>query len=350
MRTINLSTSETDKLRYEMFCQHLPTVRRRIQAVYLKALQGDSNKEIGRILGVSRNSVARWCKRYTENGLKALCEVKYHQRESALEPFAAIIKSSFEEQPPAIIAEGIARIETLTGLKPKPTAMRNFMRRHKFRYRKLGHIPAKADAKKQREWIEETAETIIKQAINKECHLLYMDAAHFVLGAFICAVWCTVRKFIHSAAGRNRINVLGAVNAVTKQITTVYNTTYINANTIVDFLHDLKKIYHDLPVYIVLDNARYQHCQLVKDTAKSLSVTLLFLPPYSPNLNIIERLWKFAKKKILYGKYFDTVPKFHSAITNFFGSINAEYQSELNSLLSLKFQFFDNQNALNYAA
>ena len=103
-----------------------------------------------------------------------------------------------------------------------------------------------------------------------------------------------------------------------------------------------------MPIKIVLDNARYQHCKLVEEAAKTLGISLLFLPSYSPNLNSIERLWKFTKKKILYAKYYDTPAKFHLAITAFFQTANQKHNAELENLLTLKFQFFQNQNAVIY--
>ena len=175
-----------------------------------------------------------------------------------------------------------------------------------------------------------------------------MDAAHFILQPFICSLWCITRLFIKAASGRNRINVLGIVNAITKEVLTFCNTTYISADTIVAFLIKIKEHYGDLPVKIVLDNARYQHCEFVENAANKLNITLLFLPSYSPNLNIIERLWKFTKKTILYAKYYETPVKFHLAITNFFQIINQKYNSELKDLLTLKFQFFENENVLIY--
>ena len=154
--------------------------------------------------------------------------------------------------------------------------------------------------------------------------------------------------FIKAASGRNRINVLGAVNAITKEVLTLSNTTYISADTIVAFFIKLKEHYGDLPLKIVLDNARYQHCEFVENTANKLNITLLFLPPYSPNLNIIERLWKFTKKTILYAKYYETPFKFHSAINGFFQTINQKYNPDLKKLLTLKFQFFEKENVLIY--
>ena len=142
--------------------------------------------------------------------------------------------------------------------------------------------------------------------------------------------------------------MLGVVNAITKEVLTLSNTTYITAETIALFLKQLKEHYGDLPLKIVLDNARYQHCKLVEDAAKNLGITLLFLPSYSPNLNIIERLWKFTKKTILYAKCYESPDKFHTAIRGFFQRVNQKHNSDLKKLLTLKFQFFQNQNALIY--
>ena len=144
------------------------------------------------------------------------------------------------------------------------------------------------------------------------------------------------------------INSYLFLNAITKEILTFSNTTYINAETIITFLQQLREHYVDLPIKIVLDNARYQHCKLVEAAAKELNITLLFLPSYSPNLNIIERLWKFTKKKILYAKYYETPAKFHQAINVFFQTVTQKHNEDLKKLMTLKFQFFQNQNVLIY--
>ncbi len=138
------------------------------------------------------------------------------------------------------------------------------------------------------------------------------------------------------------------MNAITKEVITLTNTTYINTNTLIEFLKMLKEKFGDKPIAIVLDNARYQHCFVVKAIANSLGIHLLFLSSYSPNLNIIERLWKFTKKKILYAKYYNNPKDFHQAIQFFFTDINQRFHEELKSLLTLKFQFFDNKKSLIY--
>lgn len=92
-------------------------------------------------------------------------------------------------------------------------------------------------------------------------------------------------------------------------------------------------------LYLILDNARYQKCDLVRRAARRYRINLVYLPPYSPNLNLIERLWKFLKKEALSGVYHDTKQAFIDAIDNFIDEVNAgEYDDELASLLELKFQ------------
>jgi transposase len=97
-----------------------------------------------------------------------------------------------------------------------------------------------------------------------------------------------------------------------------------------------------IPITLVLDNARYQKCQIVIALAATLHIELLYLPSYSPNLNLIERLWKFVKKKCLYAKYYSDFPLFCSAISDCLAQPHIQYKSELDSLLTLKFQSFKN--------
>lgn len=95
-----------------------------------------------------------------------------------------------------------------------------------------------------------------------------------------------------------------------------------------------------VPITLVLDNARYQRCKLVMAKAEELGIELLFLPPYSPNLNLIERLWKFVKKEVLYSKYYDNFEDFKQAITNCLRETETKHKKALDSLLTLKFQTF----------
>jgi transposase len=314
----------------------------------LKATLNLSNRQIASTAGLHYNTVADWINVYKDKGYEGLLTSNYGTNTSEMEAHSESILSSFKQQPPMTAAEAMFRIEGMTGIKRSEQQVRNFMKTHKLKFLKCGHIPAKADNEAQHKWAETELKPAIDAAEEGKIHLFFCDAAHFILQPFLCSLWCAVRIFIKAAAGRNRINVLGAVNAITKEIITLSNTTYIAADTIIEFMKLLKEKFGDKPIAIVLDNARYQHCFVVKTIAAGLGIHLLFLPPYSPNLNITERLWKFTKKKILYAKYYDKPKEFHQAIQNFFIDINKKHDTELKSLLTLKFQFFDKQKSLIY--
>ena len=232
----------------------------------------------------------------------------------------------------------------MTGIRLSPARVKAFMKRIGMKYRKIGHIPAKADPQKQAQWLKDTVEPYIVKAQQGLCHLFFMDATHFVLNVFVCSLWSFVRVFVKAPAGRQRLNVLGAVHAISKEVEFLTNITSINAQVVADFLRQLADKYSDLPIIIVLDNARYQHCQFIKDLSKSLSITLLFLPSYSPNLNIIERLWKFIKKKALYAQYYESFEDFKQGIISTLIKVNhnLSYIQEVRSLLTLKFQALEN--------
>lgn len=171
--------------------------------------------------------------------------------------------------------------------------------------------------------------------------VLFVDAAHFVFGAFLGYVWCCVRFWIKAPSGRQRFNILAALNAVSHELTTVTNETYINAESVCELLYKIARRYAGRPLTLVLDNARYQRCQLVQDLAATLHIELLFLPAYSPNLNLIERFWKFVKKQCLYSQFYADFSSFTAALLNCTTTAHKTHKTELTSLLTLNFQTFD---------
>ena len=161
------------------------------------------------------------------------------------------------------------------------------------------------------------------------------------MSAFLGYLWSFTRIFIKSPSGRQRFNVLGAINAISKELVLVTNTSYITSMQICEMLVKIAiRRTEAIPITIVLDNARYQRCKLVMEKAAELGIELLFLPPYSPNLNLIERLWKFVKKEVLYSKYYDKFENFKEAITNSLEQTETKHKKALDSLLTLKFQTF----------
>lgn len=173
-------------------------------------------------------------------------------------------------------------------------------------------------------------------------HLFFVDAAHFVYGTFLCCLWSFARIFVRAASGRQRFNVLGAWNAVTRELVAVTNTTVVNTDTMCELLRKVAALGLTAPITMVLDNARYQRNAVVQALAESLGIELLFLPSYSPNLNLIERLWKFIKRRSLYGRYHPTFAHFRAAIDETIANLPTKHAAELASLMSLNFQRFEN--------
>lgn len=341
--SLQLSEAQLQALNYEMklICNY--QILRRILTVVLRCLLDLSYSEIGSVLDIHPDTVGRYVRTYRGSGLSGLIQTNYRKNVSELDQFSEEILTDLDKLPPKSTNEVRSRIFSLTGVLRSPTRVKAFMARHDLRFRKVGYVPGKADPEKQEQWLKDTLTTHYQEAKSGIRHLFFMDAAHFTLGAFVCKVWSKTRKFIRSGAGRNRINVLGAVNAVTHQLFHIHNTDKINAVVIMDFLKQLRRQYTQLPISIVLDNARYQHCKAVKEVAQTLEIELLFLPAYSPNLNLIERLWKFVKKEVLYAKYFETPKLFHQAIISFCDQINHTHNHKLKTILNFKFQTFDKQ-------
>lgn len=202
-------------------------------------------------------------------------------------------------------------------------------------------IPAKADPEKQAAYLAQEIEPRLAEAQAGKRAVFFVDAAHFVLAPFLGFLWSVVRVFIQAPSGRQRFNVLGALNAITHELVTVSNDTYITAETVCALLQQLAALNLSVPISVFLDNARYQKCELVRATAASLHIELCFLPAYSPNLNLIERLWKFVKKQCLYSKYYADFVTFKAAIVTCLGETHTNHKSALDSLITLRFQTFE---------
>jgi transposase len=193
----------------------------------------------------------------------------------------------------------------------------------------------------QAAFLETKLEPLLEEARAGKGQVFFVDAAHFVMGAFLCCVWCRIRFFLRGASGRKRYSVLGAWNAVTHQLVSITTDATVSAETMCALLVKIAALGLQGPITLVLDNARYQHCALVMSSAKSLNIHLEFLPSYSPNLNLIERLWKFVKKQVLYGRHYATFAEFRAAIDDCLAKIPTEHREKLQSLMTHNFQTFN---------
>lgn len=311
--------------------------RRKLLALKMRNA-GAPLEMIGASLKLTVRSVSNYLAEYNRGGLQASLEDRAYAPLSSVEPFLDVIEASFRKSPVGSSRQARKRILDVSGVELSLSQTRRIMKRLGMRYRKAGQVPAKANPDEQLEFLNEKLEPRLKEAREGKRKVFFVDAAHFVMGAVVGMLWCFQRIFVRGASGRKRYNVLGAVDSETKRITTVTNETYITAPTVCQLLALLRRANPGIPITIVLDNARYQRCRLVAARAEQLEIELLYLPTYSPNLNIIERFWKFMKKECLQNTYLESFQKFTEAIDLKIKEANTKLRSEMKSLMSLKFQ------------
>ena len=309
-------------------------------SVLLLKSQGIAHSMIAQIEGISGNTIRAYIREYKEGGIEQLKEIRFYRPQSELTPHSTTLEEYFKENPPATVNEARTVINNLTGIQRGLTQVRQFLKSMGMRRLKVGSIPSKADPDEQARFKKEKLTPRLKQAKAGKRKVFFVDASHFVFGLFLGYLWSFTRLFIKTPAGRQRFNVLGALDAISHELITITNTSYINAQSVNDLLVKIRTKYEKEPITLILDNAKYQRCKLVEKKAKSLKIELLFLPAYSPNLNLIERFWKLVKKECLYCKYYVTFSTFKMTITDFMDQVHVTHKKQLNSLLSWNFQDF----------
>jgi len=307
------------------------------------------NAQAENLVGVSRTTAWRWRQTYQAEGLSGLLTRAVPARTAALLPQAQTLAADFHQHPPHTVAEAAERIEQRTGIRRGLTQVRWFLRHTLgLRWRRAAAVPCPPKktlvehCQTQAEFRDSQLAPVLAAARAGQGHVFFVDAAHFVLGSFLCCLWSVTRVFLKAAAGRQRYNVLGAWNAVTNTVTAVTNTDYVNSATVCELLRQIAAQGLVGPLTLVLDNARYQRCHLVQDLAAQLGIRLLFLPSYSPNLNLIERLWKFVRGKALNGQYHTDFTAFRAAIDKCLAEIDTKHRDQLRTLMTHEFQTFEN--------
>jgi transposase len=154
-------------------------------------------------------------------------------------------------------------------------------------------------------------------------------------------IWCLTRVFVRTGSGRQRYSVLGAVETRDHDFVSIRTDGSVNAQTVCELIKKIAKSYPAEAITLVMDNARYQHNDGVRECADHNGIELLFLPAYSPNLNLIERVWRLVKSRTLRNKYFPDFAGFKSSIDSFLDSLNGTERHLLKSLVTENFQTFE---------
>ena len=303
-------------------------------------VEGAQHGCIESCLRISAPTLASYLKEYQEGGLPMVLENRSDQPSSSLEPFWQGLLCSFTAAPVAQAKAATARIEARTGIRLSESQCRRVMQKMGLSLKKTAPVPGKLAAQRQFDFCQSALQPRRQEASEGKRKVFFVEAAPFVLGAFLGLVWCLVRPFIRTAPGRQRDNVLGAVDSHRKELNSIRTSDSINAGVVCALLEEMASRHPRQAVTLVLDNARDQHCALVVSKAAALGIELLFLPADSPNLNLIERLWKLVKKRCLTNRYYPDFEKFRAAIDGCLDDLNGAAKAELDSLLTLRFQFF----------
>jgi len=202
-------------------------------------------------------------------------------------------------------------------------------------------LPAKVNPTEQRKFLKNILRPLISQAKKGKIQLFFVDASHFVQGGFIGQLWSRTRIFIKSTSGRRRYNILGALNFASKAMTTITNDAYITSEQVMRLIDKLLVEYPNQVIVMVMDNASYQRCNAVKEYAALHGVQLIYLPTYSPNLNLIERVWKFVKSEVLNAAYISTFDEFCTTIDHCLAELSSSHLDKMNTLVTSNFQLFE---------
>jgi transposase len=202
------------------------------------------------------------------------------------------------------------------------SGLRNWLQRHNFSYKKPSLVPGKADPKLQEAWLTEYEK--LKIMLPSTETICFIDGVHPTHNVQPAYGWIKKgqQKTIPSNTGRRRINLAGAIDILSHRIH-IHEDITLNAETTIIFFKKLEEAYPTMDkVHVFCDNASYYRNKEVKDYLNTSKIQLHFLPPYSPNLNPIERLWKWMKEVVVYNTYYEEFEAFKDSIMGFFSLLN----------------------------
>lgn len=322
------------------------SLRDKRQADRVKAVialsKGWSAAQVAEILLFDEKTSRQYFDRYQQGGIQALLDDNYSGVEPKLDEHQmSELEGYLEEHILPDAKSVLAHIDKQYAVRYSVSGVTDLLHRLGFSYKKPTHVPGKRDPAKQQAFLREYEQ--IKAAKGKDDPLYFADATHPQHNSIPSYGWIKKgqEKELKANCGRQRLNINGAINLETLEpVTGFYDT--INADSAIDLFSRIEAKHPDAKtIYIIVDNARYYRSCLLKEYIEATKLKLIFLPPYSPNLNLIERYWKFFKKTVLNNRYYETFDEFKQACKSFFRK-RTKYLPELQSLLT---EHFHIQNA-----
>lgn len=317
------------------------SLRDKRQADRVKAVialsKGWSAAQVAQILLFDEKTSRHYFERYQKGGLDALLDDNYSGIEPKLnEHQMSELEDYLEEHILPDAKSVITHIDKQYGVRYSVSGVTDLLHRLGFSYKKPTHVPGKQDPAQQQAFLIEYEH--IKASKGKNDAIYFADATHPQHNSIPSYGWIKKgqEKELKANCGRQRLNINGAINIETLEPTTGFYDT-INADSTIDLFSKIETKHPDAKViYIIVDNARYYRSRLLKEYTEGTNIKLIFLPPYSPNLNLIERYWKFFKKAVLNNRYYETFGEFKRACENFFRK-RKKYLPELSALLTENF-------------
>lgn len=316
----------------------------RIKAI-LSLHAGYSYDDIARILLLDEITLRRYLKQFRERGVDGLLECRYGGGVSSLTAGQEHQLVTFLDRNTQRTASDIRQhIREAYHIRYSVIGVTKLLHRLGFSYKKPKIVPGKANRAEQMAFLKKYQK--IKARMRQEDHLYFADSTHPQYTTKPAYGWIRKGKAhdktVKTASGRNRLNLCGALN-LKRHTAVVLSEETVNAQSIIRLGSRLLRRHPNGNIYVILDNARYHHARLVRDWRnKHGRVKFVFLPAYSPNLNLIERLWRFFHQQVTWNRYFETFEAFERESLAFFKNLNC-YQSQLETLLADNFQVIPTQ-------
>lgn len=311
----------------------------RIKAVLLLD-KGFSYPEVATILLLDDTTIRRYEAEFQKRKLRGLLESRYMGGTSRLTILQQTeVKIYFKEHTPQTAKAAVEHIKKTYGIGYSVIGVTKLMHRLGFTYKKPKLLPGKVNVALQEEFIQLYQQT--KNQLGGNDQIYFLDATHPTHNTRAAYGWILKGKqndkWVKSTSGKKRLNLNGALNLNDKTSIVLEEKT-IDALATVHLLEAIKKKQKYGKVYVILDNAKHHHARSVRNwMLNHPRFKLLFLPPYSPNLNIIERLWRFFHQQITYNRYFESFKEFKEITLAFFKNLK-QYEPQLATLLTDSFQ------------
>jgi transposase len=293
---------------------------------------------VAEALLVDEKTVGRYVERYRQDCHGEFWLMDYHGSEPKLtETQMRQLDTHLQGRIYLTVAGITSYVSQTFGVTYSEQGMTNLLHRLEFTYKKPKVVPGKADAEAQRDFLKSYQS--LKKRKDPGDPIYFMDGVHPQHNTVAACGWIKKghTQTIPSNTGRQRLNLNGVVNIESMQVVVRSDETLDAASTIALFETLEKKHPQAGRIYVIADNARYYRSRLVKTYLKRSRIKLKFLPPYAPNLNLIERLWKYFRKKVLYNRYYGSFAEFKRACLGFFANIK-DHRAALRTLLTENFE------------